>query len=272
MLELRNVSLVCIESQNPKLARFAIDQCLKHANFGECIFLSSKNFELPDYITQVKIPDISSTRDYSQFMICEVHKYFNLSHALIVQWDGFVLSPEGWSDEYLKFDYIGAPWLRRGLVGNGGFSLRSKKLCGILANLSIVESHPEDLIICSVLRKKLEMQYGIKFAPIDTAKHFSFESGVPDYKTFGFHAIQNFPLIFNDDELIEIINLGTKEFINSGHILKLIRSLYRLKRFSVAKTILNLRNENNNKKLEYYILSIRITLLETFYKISKFYN
>ncbi len=68
MLDLSHISLVCVESRNPKLAKFAIDQCLSHANFGECILLSAKRFELPSYITQVEIPAINSTQDYSQFM------------------------------------------------------------------------------------------------------------------------------------------------------------------------------------------------------------
>lgn len=268
MLDLRNVSLVCVESQNPKLAKFAIDQCLKQANFGECILLSSKNFKLPGYITQVQIPEINSTRDYSQFMINEVHKYFNLSHVLIIQWDGFVLFSECWTDEFLKYDYIGAPWARRGIVGNGGFSLRSKRLCQTIAELSVTETHPEDLVICTVLRNALEKNYGINFAPFEIAKYFAFESGKFDYKTFGFHAIQNFPLFFNDHEIIEIISMGEEDFINSGHIIKLIRSACKMKKFDLAKTILKLRNK---KKLEYFILLFRIFLLKSLSKVVKLY-
>jgi hypothetical protein len=270
MLDLSNVSLICVDSKNPKLAKFAIDQCLKHAIFGECIHLSSKNFELPDYITQVQIPEINNTRDYSQFMMSEVHKYFKLSHALIIQWDGFILSSEGWSDEYLKFDYIGAPWVRRGLVGNGGFSLRSKKLCEVLAKLKIVDPHPEDLVICSVLREKLELQYGIKFAPIDIAKHFAFESNLPEFKTFGFHAVQNFPFLFNDIEIIEIINLGTEAFIKSGHIIKLIRSAYKFNRFDLADAVLRKRMlVTNPQRIEGLILMLRIKFKKIYKRFLK---
>ena len=64
-------------------------------------------------------------------------KYIDTDFCLIIQGDGFVIHPENWTDEFLKYDYIGAPW--RNLahysfirVGNGGFSLRSKKLLKIL--------------------------------------------------------------------------------------------------------------------------------------------
>jgi hypothetical protein len=267
MLDLSHISLVCVESRNPKLAKFAIDQCLSHANFGECILLSEKRFELPSYITQVEIPAINSTQDYSQFMINELHKYFDLDIALIIQWDGFILSPDSWNDEFLKFDYIGAPWVDRGIVGNGGFSLRSKKLCQALAKMSVKETHPEDWVICTLLKQDLEEKYGISFPSLEIARLFAFESEKTDFKTFGFHAIQNFPLIFNDQEILEIINLGEKDFINSGHVLKLIRASYKLQRFGLAKSLLSLRKKSRNNQFEYFIILFRIIVRQFISKI-----
>jgi hypothetical protein len=260
MLDLSHISLVCVESRNPKLAKFAIDQCLSHAIFGECILLSENFFELPSYITQVEIPAINSTQDYSKFMINELHKYFDLDIALIIQWDGFILSPDSWNDEFLKFDYIGAPWIERGIAGNGGFSLRSKKLCQALAKMSVKETHPEDWVICTLLKKDLEEKYNISFPSFEIARQFAFESDKTGLKTFGFHAIQNFPLIFNDQEILEIINLGEKNFVNSGHVLKLIRASYKLQRFDLAKALLRLRKKISNNTLEYLIISVRINL------------
>ena len=31
-------------------------------------------------------------------------------HVLLIQWDGFVVNPSAWSDEFLDFDYVGARW------------------------------------------------------------------------------------------------------------------------------------------------------------------
>lgn len=84
-------------------------------------------------------------------MIKELNKYIETSYVLIIQYDGFILNPDAWTDEFLEYDYIGAPWWYTDdcNVGNGGFSLRSKKLLEILANDdSILETHPEDHHIC----------------------------------------------------------------------------------------------------------------------------
>jgi glycosyltransferase involved in cell wall biosynthesis len=138
--------------------------------------------------------------DYSRFMLKELTKYFDTSHVLTTHADGYVLNWRGWSEEYLKYDYIGATWLYKDgkNVGNGGFSLRSKKLCDILANNFIEPEHmhPEDHCICRTYRKSLEDNFGIKFAPEDVANKFSIEAygsaAIKDANKycgqFGFHS------------------------------------------------------------------------------------
>jgi hypothetical protein len=46
---------------------------------------------------------------------------------LIIHADGFAVNSEAWTSEFLNYDYIGARW-GDGIVGNGGFCLRSRKL------------------------------------------------------------------------------------------------------------------------------------------------
>lgn len=139
-------------------------------------------------------------RDYSKFMIKELTHQFATSHVLTIHADGYVLNHEAWSDEFLQFDYIGATWLYKDgwNVGNGGFSLRSKKLCDILTDNDIDEAlmHPEDHCICRNYRKALEDVFGIKFAPEEVANRFSIEAygsnaihGADRYSgQFGFHS------------------------------------------------------------------------------------
>jgi hypothetical protein len=77
----------------------------------------------------------------------------------------------------LQYDYVGAPWRYNdgNNVGNGWFSLRSKKLLDILAHdPHIVETHPEDDCICRVYGDYLRSKW-IKFAPEEVAKKFSIE-------------------------------------------------------------------------------------------------
>ena len=77
-------------------------------------------------------------------------------------------------------------------MGNGGFSLRSKRLCELTATPEFVYiDQNEDDLICHVNRHYLEFN-GIKFAPAEIARYFSFERELTDIKTFGFHGDFNF--------------------------------------------------------------------------------
>lgn len=129
---------------------------------------------------------------YSEFCIKNMAEHVDTDHVLIIHPDGYILNPSAWSNDFLQYDYIGATWWYKDNknVGNGGFSLRSKKLLDILANLDLDRYHPEDDIICRGIRPYLDEQ-GIKFAPEEVANRFSIEAyGVQDNRyngAFGFH-------------------------------------------------------------------------------------
>jgi len=86
-------------------------------------------------------------------------------------------------------------------VGNGGFSLRSKKLLDIPTkfNMPFLEDrgfYNEDGNIC-VYNRDFLLNFGIKYATIDVAAKFSREIFLPEYKdivTFGFHGMGNFKI------------------------------------------------------------------------------
>jgi hypothetical protein len=122
-----------------------------------------------------------------------------------------VVNPQKWNNSFLEYDYIGAPWdlpkdsfsLRDSKgnlcrVGNGGFSLRSKKLLSLASELNL-EWKPyfgfynEDGFYCCHNREIYE-NYGCKFAPIHVASHFSQEQIIEENKNiipFGFHGKTN---------------------------------------------------------------------------------
>lgn len=137
--------------------------------------------------------ELNSWEAYSEFMIKYLDQEIKTDHALVIQYDGYVLNWEAWRDEWLQYDYIGAPWWYKDgkNVGNGGFSLRSKKLISILAtDPEIKQTHPEDHHICRTYRAHLEKKHGIKFAPEHVAADFSIEGwkGDRNYNgQFGFH-------------------------------------------------------------------------------------
>lgn len=127
-----------------------------------------------------------SKDEYSKFILENLFEETDRNHVLIVQQDGFILFPELWDGSWLRFDYIGAPWPFYPYVGNGGFSLRSRKLLEITKGL-YQQGENEDTTICVRNRKALEMR-GIVFAPANIAEIFSQELIHPRHRTFGFHS------------------------------------------------------------------------------------
>ena len=150
---------------------------------------------------------------YSRLCVEELTNFVQTDHVLCIQLDGFIINPDLWQDKYLAFDYVGAPWHSKkgrsfsepAVVGNGGFSLRSKKLLDATAKL---KWHPhwqgydlpaeqwgnEDYFISVINRDTLDSQ-GIQFAPVDIARHFSVQKGDPLghfnilSNVFGFHGV-----------------------------------------------------------------------------------
>ncbi|MBU0999222.1 hypothetical protein KKG24_02845 [Patescibacteria group bacterium] len=191
--ELPSITLIGIDCVNLKRLQLAADISTKDITFGSVKLLTSIKSDDPRVI---QIPHINSAKKYSDFMIKELYKYIDTNFALIFQHDGFVLNPFAWSDSFLQYDYIGSPWYHLGdlRIGNGGFSLRSKKLIDWLANnwkKAGARIHPEDVFISKFARPYLE-QSGMKFAPENIAKQFSMEGNersVVWNGEFGFHGI-----------------------------------------------------------------------------------
>jgi hypothetical protein len=184
-----SVTLICVDCYNYGIAVEAIRRSLKEIQPYKAIFLTDIEIELDD-IDVIQIPTIKNKKEYSRFVLKELRKYFHTTHCLLIQHDGFVLSGESWTDEFLKYDYIGAPWLYPDghNVGNGGFSLRSHRLQMLLGSDSLVKpTHPEDENIGRLYRDYLETEYDIKYAPQELAEKFSYELNKPICKTFGFH-------------------------------------------------------------------------------------
>lgn len=192
MISLPNVHLIIVDCLDYDRAKLSFDHCSSYINFGESTILTSLDIDSPEI---VKIPHINSIPTYSDFMIYDFHKYINKEFVLSAQWDGFIRDISLWDDEFLQYDYIGAPWpasiLYPGVpehfnVGNGGFSLRSKRLMEFMAtDKNLTYHHLEDVMICQLNRAYLEM-HGFKFAPLEVAKKFSWECG-PEHPSFGVH-------------------------------------------------------------------------------------
>lgn len=217
MSNLESVTLSCVVGKPEFFEKsfLAIAHSSSIIKFKKVQLLSCIKFKHP-LVECVEMPEFSF-EDYNRFMIEEYDNYVQTEHVLHIQYDGFVINPQSWSNEFLKYDYIGALWPvdlkddpqvnENSRVGNGGFTLRSKKLLSILkkefkynASLSKYWNKPyqEDALICRKWKKELESK-GIKFAPTEIAAKFSIEndeqkeyegqlfSNFSSIKTFGFH-------------------------------------------------------------------------------------
>ena len=188
MLNLKNVTLLgldCVDLNRLKIAR---DICVKDIEFSAVKLLSSIESDDKDV---VKIDKIDSIDKYSEFMVKKLNDYVDTEFVLIFQHDGFILSANNWRNEFLNYDYIGAPWIgyynenTEYNVGNGGFSLRSKKLLEILANDEQIKlGEPEDSLMCRQYRVYLESK-GMKYAPEEIAGMFA----IPDMMKQEFESV-----------------------------------------------------------------------------------
>jgi len=169
-----NITLLGVDCVDVERLIKSAEICLSYFDFASVKILSSipsNNFDV------IKIDPIRSRKEYSKFIIKKLNEYVDTDYVLIIQYDAFILNPEAWTDKFLEYDYIGAPWWYEDdrNVGNGGFSLRSKKLLKVLAESSHIRKYqPEDHHICRTYRKHLESK-GIRFAPDELAERFSIE-------------------------------------------------------------------------------------------------
>jgi hypothetical protein len=188
-LLLKNVTVCAADCLHPALAARALERCMAACDFGDAILFSDK--PVSGAFRWVGIAPMKSLDDYSRFCLRSMGHHIRTPFVLVVQWDGYVIDRSAWRAANLKFDYIGAPWHRDGVVGNGGFSLRSRRLLDALQAIPVLPGYPEDVIIGRLFRQVLEREKAIRFATRQVATRFSYEYARPEHPTFGFHGIRH---------------------------------------------------------------------------------
>lgn len=188
------------------------------------------------------IAPIESVEAYSAFMVHELGAHFSGTHVLIMQWDSFILDARQWQSAFLDCDYIGAPWSHRPVaVGNGGFSLRSRRLYEVLPQLSITQPHPEDYAICELHGEQLRQDFGVRFADAGLASGFAFECVAPTAPTFGFHGFFNFGLALDDVALRAYLLMCDDAMMHASAVRRLVKQLYGAGRYRMAAHVLRRR-------------------------------
>lgn len=211
-LKLPNFTLITVigsPSYND-LSILAIDRCMSMVEFGQVKILSCIE-NTHKYAECIKIPEVTK-EGYNRFFVEELADYISTDFCLTVQHDGFIVDPTRWNISFTKYDYIGAPWPDSTYinpVGNGGFSIRSKKFLDISSTLTYnpnIQFQPhiaagviatsEDWFLC-VHNYYYMIEQGIKFPNKILASQFSMEhpldfkhfdrNDLSTYKSFGFH-------------------------------------------------------------------------------------
>jgi len=196
MINLNKVTLLEVNCVNPELGVKSLLYSMKEIEFARSIIFSHyKPNNLPNNIEYIEIPKL--THDgFSKFCIEKLTDYVDTDYALSINDDGFVINPHLWTDDFLNYDYIGAPWAPnsewcpKNRVGNGGFCLKSKKFMDLCSNIEYKGGH-DDVIVTNQYYDYF-MKFSIKYAPVEVAMKFSLEMKIPECEynlnnCFGFH-------------------------------------------------------------------------------------
>ena len=201
----------------------AIHTCMNVASFGEVKFVTTDEnvqkykdqLSSDGIVVEEQVRPLTNIDEYNEYILYHLYKHIDTEYCLLVQDHAFIINPDAWKDEFLEYDYIGAPWPWREnsyvtpfdehiRVGNGGFSLRSKKLLEVPNKVDIpfrpaeqpefykmfgaTNTH-EDGNIC-VHNRHIFQEQGCKFAPLEVAKYFSHETPLDENRgiiPFGYH-------------------------------------------------------------------------------------
>jgi len=230
-IKLPDITLVMVETLDHDLGRMAVESCVEKVDFADVLIFTDRPLEFSPLTHLCKhrviaVPNWPSKLDWCKANWFIVPKHVHTSHILFCQWDAGVWDANMWRDEFLHYDYIGAPWWHPTKnVGNSGFSLKSTRLARYVydhrADYPCV-SQTEDDLLCRTYRPRLE-EKGFVWAPESIAYDFAYEGcdGKPPQKHFGFHACMNFPFVFDRDQLDERLEFMTASpYIRDSYMFK----------------------------------------------------
>ena len=162
MLKLPDVTLVAIDTIEPQLTALALRDTLAQVEPASVVILSDTSipYKLNHSYRLYLQPQKLNLEKVCRMRWYGVARHITTSHILFIEWDGWVINADSWTDDFLQYDYIGAPWPwhNANRVGNGGFSLRSVKLLNLLHDHPdyFLFNMPEDATICRNYRCQLE--------------------------------------------------------------------------------------------------------------------
>lgn len=195
--QLKNITLLSLNCVDPIQSVKALLYSSREIEFAKLILISDRKPEnLPSNIEFVKT-NLNTHAGSSVFTYTELPKIIDTDFFIGIHDDGFIINPHLWDDNFLNYDYIGAPWKNYNQinrVGNGGFVLKSKKFVELTKNLKPLGKHEDGELTNNYYHYFISN--GCKYAPIEVAMKFSLESKIPECEynlnnCFGFHGRGN---------------------------------------------------------------------------------
>ena len=217
-----DVTLVTIETMYHGLAKRAMEETLARVPFKHAMVFSDQDF-LPG-AKHIKI-EHGDMLSYCNLLLKGMLEHVETPYVIFQQWDAMVHDGSRWHDYFLLNDYIGAvwPWRPHGTnVGNGGFSLRSRKLLEALQapdiQLDPTSEHgvQEDNYIAIKHRPWLESQ-GIVFAPAPVADQFAMELNEGGFNAMAHHGFWNIVQFMPRDTVEYFVNNAPANTWNELH-------------------------------------------------------
>lgn len=216
MLDLKNTTLLFVETRAHEITRRVITDCVSKVNFGEVLVYTDDFDKIGlDGVRYIRCDDFPNKKLAGQFYYAHAMLGVHTDFALMLEWDAGIYDASKWRPEFFNYDYIGAPWPtsphehNRLDVGNGGFTLMSKRLghfaCDNVSRFPV----DTDWTFCRMQRHNFEAA-GFKWPGRDLASFFSWELGPRNPEHFGFHGAFNWEGCLTHDEIIERVRIMIK--------------------------------------------------------------
>lgn len=208
MKHIPNVTLVSVATTEVEATAKALEYSTRSLKFDKVLLLSHYNPNPDSDVYEfIQISPFNNVGEWGAFVVFELYKYIETDHIILVHADGFIVNPEKWQDDFLDYDYIGAPWplpkddySYRDFYGNiirvgNSVSLRSLKLLKLPSELELDWDNVdhgffhEDGFL-AVQNRHVLQKNGIEFAPLSVAVAFSREKTILENKgvePFAFH-------------------------------------------------------------------------------------
>lgn len=264
-LHLPTVTLVAADTRTPVAAAASLQRSLRQVRVARTVLFTHgvAAGAFGPGIEVVDIEPITSGAGYSRFVLHEMPRHVHTAHVLVTQWDSFVVDASAWRDEFLQHDYIGAVWTDRPVpvsVGNGGFSLRSRRLLDALAATAWPDEHPEDAAFCVTHRDEVD-RLGLRIASPDLARRFAFENEAPQGPVFGFHGCYHLPRFVPEAEIASCLAEMPGDFFRSRDARRLARALLRARMAGTASQLIARRRAAGRQDPNTRLLGLAASLL-----------